>query len=307
MNLAECLHYKMTDGEKMTVRKLLCTLLMALSMTTAFAQEKLSYTFEEALELPGVKRLRLQEPGIKLYFGTVLPSEVAEITRPDNFSDRSIRLYEGCELVIVDIFSRLYKEARQQGFDAIAKIRPLRNDKPDDAATVIVCDRGRAATTLTLSATFAMTPEASRTNAVRQSQPQRRTEMSNAMRLPMAEVVAQPEIQQLIARHGVVLHVGLSKTPTYFERMGPENFEESVRVDADGPEVACRKAATIALRDMINEAVGEKFFQLVRLGSYLKDQPAPSDSEYECAIERGRISTSAAVVLRSLFTNPPRP
>ncbi|GAA5164500.1 hypothetical protein [Viridibacterium curvum] len=293
----------------MKPHRLLCSLLILLCAPLLHAQdvppEKLSYTFAEALALPRVKREL--DPAIRLSFGPDLPADVVEGTPADSYHNRTVKLFDGCEVVIADLLGDLIKEARSKGYDAVVRIRLVVRGKPDDTATQIICNRSQAATSTELSASFAISKAKAREFAERENKPVAlRPPQANAQYLPLAEVLESPDVRNALASRGMEISVGWFGTLDFFERSEPDTFRESVKVEADGAPAACRRAAAQSLQAMMREAAEKRFRYLVRVGSYLRDQRTPAEGDYECQVSRRFDSwpLMATVVLRGSFANP---
>jgi hypothetical protein len=78
------------------------------------------------------------------------------------------------------------------------------------------------------------------------------------------------------------LHWGLHGAPAYSERTIPHDYSEEASVRDLGREGACRKAALNVLATIVADAKEKGYDGIIKLRSYLDEQPALNETEFEC-------------------------
>ncbi len=248
------------------------------------------------------------DPAIKLYWGDEPTPTFQEVTRQDINTGISLSgaLFSGgskehCIAAFENALDTLVKSARNGGFDAVVNIRIGQTRKPTTDFVGFNCTPGYKTTEVRLWGSFAMSPAAAQRFAEAQKQQAQlpaREPAKGAIFLPMAPVMASPELKKILGRH-VRAYWG-TDAPPYDERTtGPDDYSEDVDIGSLGPEEACRQATLKTLGVMVKDARKDDFDSIIRIRSYHKNQYAPVATDIECELGK----KSASVTLRAFMAN----
>jgi hypothetical protein len=254
------------------------------------------YTFEDALASEPLKQV-LTSP-TKLYFGEQGTPPLAEKARPDTYNRSASysRFYnsdsrEGCLAAFARTLSVMIEEATLRGYDSIVNIRGTADNKEGNyTPTGFACDAGRATSAVLLVSEFAVTQAAAQLAEEIERDPSRwvtpkRTKPPTrfASSLPLGTVLSSPEAKAILGP--IKLHWGLHHAPAYSERFGPDSYRGEGDVSDYGTG-ACKQAVLDALSRMVEDVKEGHYDAIINLRSYLEEQPARKDSEYECLLSR---------------------
>jgi hypothetical protein len=98
--------------------------------------------------------------------------------------------------------------------------------------------------------------------------------------LSFAELLDAPETKAVLG--SIKTHWGTHGAPAYAERSGPDNYGEEASVKELGREGACRQAALKVLGSIVSDAHEKGYGAIIKIRSFLDDQPALDESQYEC-------------------------
>lgn len=284
----------------------LLTLLLSFLAISANAAE--TYPLRTSDLLQSERAQKFLDPAIKLYWGDEPTPALQEVTRQDSNTGLSLNgaLFssgnkEHCVAAFENALDTLVKSARSGGFDAVFDIRVGQGRKPTTDFASFNCTPGYKTTDVRLWASFAMTPAAAQRFAEAQRQLAKlppREPAKGAIFLPMASVIASPELKKILGRH-VRAYWGVD-APEYDERTAsPDAYSEDVAIGSLTHEEACRQAALKTLSEMVKDARKEDFDSIIRIRSFHNDQLAPVATDIECELGK----KSAGVTLRAFMAN----
>ncbi|WOB09520.1 hypothetical protein [Piscinibacter gummiphilus] len=289
----------------MTPRHLLTLVLASLALC-AHAAEPFQLKVSELLQ--SERAQKFLDPSIKLYWGDAPTPPFPEITRQDINTGLSMNsgLFsrgskEHCIAAFENALDTLVKTARSGGFDAAFDIRVGQGRTPTNDFESFQCTPAYTATDVRLWASFAMTPDAAQRFAqaqLKQASLPAREPAKGAIFMPVASVVASPELKKILGRH-VRAYWG-TEAPEYDERsLNPDDYSEEVTIGTLAPEEACRQAALKTLGVMVKAARKDDFDSIIRIRSYHRDQFAPNPTDIECELGK----KEASVTLRAFMAN----
>lgn len=293
----------MTIG--MPARHLLILFLTSLTLSATAAE---SYHLKISDLLQSDAARKYMDPTVKLYWGNEAVPTFQEVARPDVNTGVSLNggLFSGgtkehCVAAFENALDAMIRSARDAGYDAVVNIRVARDKNPVADASGFICTPGYRTTEVRLWSSFAMTSAAVRRKAETERQAANlppRAPAKGAIFLPVASVLASPELKPLLGRH-VRAYWGL-EAPEYDERTSsPEEYSEEVALGSLGNEEACRQAVLKTLGSMVKEARKEDFDSIIKIRSFLNEQYAPVVSDIECELGK----KTASVTLRALMAN----
>jgi len=248
------------------------------------------------------------DPAVKLYWGNEAAPTFQEVAHPDSNTGVSISggLFSGgskehCVEAFENALSAMIGNARSAGYDAVVNIRVARDKKPVADASGFNCTPGYRTTEVRLWSSFAMTSAAAQrmaeTEKLSANLPSR-APAKGAIFLPVASVLASPELKTILGRH-VRAYWGL-EAPEYDERTNsPEEYSEDVDIGSLSNEEACKQAALKTLGSMVLEARKEDFDSIIRIRSFLNEQFSPVVTDIECELSK----KTASVTLRAFMAN----
>lgn len=290
----------------MQARSALILFLASVSLCAGAAQ---TYPLRPSELLQSQRAQGYLDPAVKLHWGEGKPpGTLHEVARSDVNTGISLsgKLFsagtqEHCAAAFENALDAMVRSARSAGYDIVFDIRAGQGKTPSKESDLFVCTPGYRTTDVRLWSTFAMTPAAAQRFAAaeRQSANQpAREPAKGAVFLPLAPVIASPEVKKLLGRH-VRAYWGL-EAPDYDERThSAEAYTEYVELAGLTPEEACRQAALKTLGAMVKEARQQDFDSLVRIRSYHNEQFTPAVGDMECALDK----KWASVTLRAFMAN----
>jgi hypothetical protein len=285
--------------------RLFCTSLLAGFVVTAHAYPpELKYIkFEDALRDPQV--VKVLKPGIKIQWASQrLEDEVVEHSKPDSYWRRFKRpsfipVQDRCMEIFAEALSDMIKDAEERDYDLIADLHSIYKDKRHEDGNVFVCDHGFRVTDVTLGSTFSLTHAGATNLAKLRSDPEylarlrSRSFDANTLLLPLGPILESSPAQKILG--GMKAHWGLSDTPPFVERLGPDAYSDDASIAKLGREGACQQAVLNALSAMAKDAKSGGYDGLFMIRSHYKDQWLIDDKQVECDVG----SSSAKITLRS--------
>jgi len=289
----------------MQPRHLLTLFLTSLAIS-ANAAESFYLRISDLLQSERVQKSIDQS--VKLYWGDEATPTFKEVARPDVNTGISLSgaLFSGgskehCVAAFENALDGMIKSARGGGFDAVVNIRVGQGKTPATDFLGFNCTPGYRTTEVRLWSSFAMTSAAVQRFAEAERQvakPPSREPAKGAIFLPLASVLASPELKKILGRH-VRAYWGL-EAPEYDERTSsPDEYSEDVEIGGLSREEACRQAVLKTLGSMVKEARKEDFDSIIRIRSYLNEQFSPVATDIECELGK----KSASVTLRAFMAN----
>ena len=198
----------------------------------------------------------------------------------------------------------IYDDAQQHGFDTIVDVRPVVDGKPLPNADGFNCKPGYKVTTVTLQAGLGMSEPALRIASAREQRSLEvapRAPAANAWFMPMQAALDSPEARAVLGK--IEALAGSSVPPSSRYRYGPEEYDGSAALPADGNrEAACRQAVAKALSDVVEAARDRHYTALIQIRSRLNDAYAPQLSDLECEVRKGKANVNLQV---SMAANEP--
>ncbi|MDB5801126.1 MAG: hypothetical protein JWL63_2065 [Rhodocyclales bacterium] len=288
----------------MHLHKIVISLFLTMLVNSAMA-ENVFYPFKRVLAHPDVQEIL--DPSVRLFFGTQASSPPIEKSRPDTHSRSGISIApfgRNPDVLCMEGFERivesLIKDAKKMGFDAVVNIRGRVGDEGAFSNEGFDCRAGRRTSEVQLISEFALTQDGVRRaeeierDPVKQAALKRRNPPSkNAIFLPLEDALTLPEAKTILGPTRI--HWGPNKAPFYSERYGPNDYDGEASVKELGREAACKKAVLNALASMMEDATEQGYDGIIRIRSYLDEQLAPNDTDFEC--EAG--SRTASVKLQA--------
>jgi len=285
-------------------RRLLLALLLGCTVLGAHAAEPLYLPFSELLQSDEARKLL--DPNIRMYWGNDAAPIFPETTRLDVTTGTSLTggiaggSRKHCVAAFEDALDKMVRSARDSGYDTVLNIRAAYKRKPTADVTGFRCTPGFRTTEVQLAASFAMSPAAAKRAAEAQKQSANlpaRPPAKNAIYVPLAPVLASPELKPILGRH-VRAYWGID-APEYDEHELPEEYSEDADIGPLGQQEACRQATLRTLEAMVLDARKKDFDSIIRIRSYHEEKFAPSVNEIECKID----DKSATVTLRAGMAN----
>jgi hypothetical protein len=270
----------------------------------AHAAESFPLKLDELLQSDAARKL--VDPNVRLYWGDEATPAFREVARPDITTGISIAgglsggTRKHCVEAFEDALGAVVRNARSAGYDAVVGLRFARDKKPVADVSGFTCTPGFRTTEVRLWSSFAMTPAAVQRMAEAEKKSSvvpARAPAKGAIFLPLAPVLASPELKAILGRH-VRAYWGLD-APDYDERESPDEYGEDVVIGSLGPEEACRQAVLKTLGAMVQEARKRDFDSLIWIRSYLNEQFAPVVTDIECQLDK----KTASVTLRTSLAN----
>jgi hypothetical protein len=288
----------------MRVHKVVISLLLTMAVHSANA-DGIFYSFERAMKSPDVEDIL--DPEVKLFFGTQETPPLAEKSRPDSHSRSGMSIAPFgrnpdvlCGEGFTENLAALIRNAKKMGFDTIFNIRgKMANGSFSNKG--FDCSAGRRTAEVRLEIEYGLTQDGARLAEQRAGSQtasrQRKPPSKNAIFLPLDEVMNSPEAKAVLGP--IKAHWGANKLPAYSERYGPEEYDGEGSVKELGREGACKKAVLEALKAALEDVAEQGYNGMIRIHSYLDEQLAPNDTDFEC--EAG--SRWAAVNLQVTLAN----
>lgn len=289
----------------MQARHLLTLFLVPLALSAHAAE---TFYLRTSDLLQSERAQKFLDPAVKLYWGDEVAPALQEVARPDvNMGiSLSVGLFsagtrEHCVAAFENALDAMIRSARSGGFDTVVNIRVGQGRKPATDAAGFACTPGYRTTDVRLWSSFAMTPAAAQRFAEterRSAERPPREPAKGAIFLPIASVLASPELKKVLGRH-VRAYWGL-EAPEYDERTNsPDDYSEDVEIGSLGHEEACRQATLKTLEAMVKEARKEDFDSIIRIRSYHNEQFTPNATDIECELDK----KTASVTLRAFMAN----
>lgn len=265
---------------------------------SAHAADPIYFRLSELLASPSVKEI--QDPNVKLYWGTQPTPAFREVAPPDDYT-RLVPRGFGCEDAFERTLKSMIEDARTRGYDAIINLRIADDGKPSDDLNGFSCDPGHWSTSVSLIGSFAMTSAAFQRAAEAEQRSARvppRPPAKGAIYLPLEPILTSPEAREILGKE-YIAHWGLAGAPAYRQRSGPEQYSEDADVRKLGNEGACKQAVLNALNDMVDDAKEKKFDSIIKIRSFLNEQYAPVATDVECELDK----KEASVTLQASLIN----
>lgn len=187
-------------------------------------------------------------------------------------------------------------DALQRGFDAIVDLRPVVDGKPLQSADGFSCKPGYKVTLVTLQGVFGMSETALRVADEREQRSlgvRPRPPAADALFMPIQAALDAPEARAVL---GQIRAYAMSAAPSYRHRYGPEEYDGSAALAADGDrEAACRQAVAKALADAVEAAREAGYTAIIQVRSRLNDDYAPQASDLECEVRKHKATVNLQV------------
>jgi hypothetical protein len=275
----------------MHLHKMAIPLFLAVTVHAAKA-DYVNYSFEQALS--SKRAQKILDPSVPLFFGKQETPPIAEKSRPSLQSHSGIGTFLFgrdpdvlCMEAFIDDLASMIEDAKKMGFDAVINIRGRLSNGPDFSDKGFDCDAGRRTSEVQLLGDFALTQEGARRaeeterDPARQSaQKPRKPPSRDAIFLPLEDVLHSAEAQKILGP--IKIHWGAKGAPAFSERYGPNDYDGEGSVKELGREGACRKAVFEALASAVDDVKEQGYDGIIRMHSYLNDQLAPNDTDFEC-------------------------
>lgn len=241
---------------------------------------------------------------VKLYPANAETPPFVEVTRPDLYTAYSVSpsLFGGGRRHCLDAFQKAAKKlvdhAAAHGYDAVVDIRPESAvGNPADAAT-LKCTPGYKVTTVSLSASLAMSAAARQRELDAEAESLRlppRKPADGAIFLSMEPILASAEGKAIFAEQAT-LYWGTT-APAYSHRYGPDDYYDEAPLTDKGPENACKEAALNVLRAIAKEAKSHHFDSIIKVRSRLDEEYAPAPGDLECRVGKKKATVTLQATL----------
>ena len=271
----------------------LCGLLV-LWVPWAFADFRL-LSIDELMGAPETRAVL--DPRVKFLWGEQQLIDAVERAPEDSYTqthhnDVHYDISE-CRRAFRSVLTDIIVDAKLYDFDQAYLRASPHAEAPAPGKHQIVCDNGFHATQVVLLVSFGMSKggyvarEARRNDPVSAaaiaSQIAKRKAAGKTVFLPLSSAFGSAEAKAMLGQ-GARVYWGNALPPPYAVRKGPSRYEEDVRVNEHGRDKACKAAALVALKGMVEDMREAGFDAIVRVHSRLNDLPAPED-EYECKLD----------------------
>ncbi|GAA5166692.1 hypothetical protein [Viridibacterium curvum] len=260
---------------------------LSLSASNTFAASSMPITWSEALA--GDLLPKVLDPAVNVIVDPASIPQWVERARPDEHKRSSALSFgssekDRCIEALASAVGAIVQIARAREYDAVF-IQDAMGPGSQPVGT-FHCRMGFAKNDIKLLAELIVTPDHARKLAERGAPPLApRKIRSSVISIPISEGLATSSVQRLLRAHSYKLHWGFQDLPAYTQRFGPDAFEGSARVDkyADA-RTACLAAFQDTLVRVLDGLDDQKFDAAIRLHSWLGDQRASSDDQFDCTV-----------------------
>ncbi|MFT3735000.1 MAG: hypothetical protein QM776_08250 [Rhodocyclaceae bacterium] len=268
------------------------------------AADQLTITWSEAMADGSSLRKALDQPVRVITDPEQLPPAIERL-KPDNYKrSSSFNNSNGdkykCLEALTNAVKAIVQVAGARQYDAVF----IGDGMPGERfpTGTFKCLRGFATNDVILRAEFIVTAEHAKKLAEGHPLPAPpRKVRSSVISIPISEALAMPGVQSFLQTQKLTLHWGFQNQPSFTEGVWPKAFEGSARVSAySNARAACLAAFENTLIDLSERLEGTKYGAAIRLHSWLADQPAPVDSQFDCEVGGRSVDVLIAGMLVTL-------
>ncbi|HSD37413.1 MAG TPA: hypothetical protein VLC92_07870 [Rhodocyclaceae bacterium] len=250
------------------------------------------YSIADVMASPQV--VAILNPNVKLFWSNqALPalsvrSEASTYEQGISKRTPSYTLEDQCFEAFAGALADVFADAKLREYDAVVNLHSNYDGKPTSDPSKFEC-AGYGRRYVQLNAAFALTDEAARLAERARTDPSvvlpytfKRTVAPRAkvLFLPLATVMNSAQVKA--AQGSLLLQTGKDMPAGYVVPEVPEDFTRKTDNGPAGNEAGCYDAATRAVLGMIDDAHAYGYPAVMRIRSFLHEQPAPEASDFEC-------------------------
>jgi len=265
-------------------------LLLAFSACSSHA-EPVFYSFTQALASRQAKAVL--DPPFPLFFGSQGTPALAEKGSLDTYTRSAFTpfLFGSPEKLCMEAFAdglkNMISDARRGEYDVIVGISGWGYGSKSFREDGFECDAGIKTSEVRMQFAFAMTQAGAQRADEIERDPTRwvmpkksGAPSKNVISFPFESVLTSPAAKAILGP--LKVHWGLHGAPAYRERSIPNDYSEEASVKELGRDGACRQAALNVLSAIVADMKEKSYDGIIKLRSYLDEQPALNDTDFEC-------------------------